>query len=70
MYEDFNRDNVRLLWYLARKYAPACALDRAVDVDDLVQAGFFGLIRAKETFDESRGKTVGGLGSVACQARV
>ena len=28
-----------------------------VDVDDLVQAGFFGLIRAKETFDESRGKT-------------
>ena len=60
MYEELYRDNVRLLWYLARKYAPACALDRAVDVDDLVQAGFFGLIRAKETFDESRGKTWAG----------
>lgn len=60
MYEELYRDNVRLLWYLARKYAPACALDRAVDVDDLVQAGFFGLIRAKETFDENKGKTWAG----------
>ena len=60
MYEELYRDNVRLLQYLAGKYAPACALNRAVDVDDLVQAGFFGLIRAKETFDESRGKTWAG----------
>ena len=60
MYEELYRDNVRLLQHLAGKYAPACALNRAVDVDDLVQAGFFGLIRAKETFDESRGKTWAG----------
>ena len=32
MYEELYRDNVRLLWYLARKYAPACTLDRAVEV--------------------------------------
>ena len=60
MYEELYRDNVRLLQHLAGRYAPACALNHAVDVDDLVQAGFFGLIRAKETFDESRGKTWAG----------
>ncbi len=60
MYEELYRDNVRLLQHLAGRYAPACALNRAVDVDDLVQAGFFGLIRAQETFDESRGKTWAG----------
>lgn len=60
MYEELYRDNVRLLRHLAGKYATACALDRAVDVEDLVQAGFFGLIRAKETFDEGRGKTWAG----------
>ena len=60
VYEELYRDNVRLLQHLAGRYAPACALNRAVDVDDLVQAGFFGLIRAKETFDENKGKTWAG----------
>lgn len=47
--------NRGLLYVLARRYRDACAQDRAVDVDDLMQAGFFGLVAAEQTFDPSAG---------------
>ena len=63
MYEalyDQNRDLLRLL---ARRYAHACALDRAVSEEDLAQAGVIGLIKAAKTFDESAGKSWAGWAS-------
>ena len=57
MYERLYLENARLLRHLAGRYSAACALDRAVDVEDLAQSGFFGLVKAAETFDESRGKS-------------
>ena len=52
MYEELYRGNVKLLRYLAGRYAT-----RPADVEDLMQEGFLGLVRAQETFDPSRGKT-------------
>lgn len=57
MYEKLYEDNRRLLRYVARRYWAACRRDRAVSVEDLEQAGFFGLIRAEETFDPAVGYT-------------
>ena len=57
MYEALDTENERLLWHLARRYTAACRHDRAVDVEDLVQAGFFGPVKAKARFDESKGKS-------------
>lgn len=48
--------NRGLLWKLAMRYGDACARDRGVDVEDLVQAGFFGLVKARESFDPEAGK--------------
>ena len=56
MYEELYGQNRGLLEALARRYARACRLDRAVSVEDLAQAGFFGLVRAAETYDELLGK--------------
>ena len=55
MYEKLYEDNRRLLHYVAKRYWAACRRDRAVSVEDLEQAGFFGLIRAEETFDPASG---------------
>ena len=49
-------ENRGLLWKLAKKYREACTRDRGVDIEDLVQCGFFGLIRAQEAFDPEAGK--------------
>ena len=57
MYEALYAQNKGLLIGLARRYAGACALDRAVSVEDLVQSGFLGLVRAAQTYDGSRGRT-------------
>ena len=43
-------ENKGLLWRWARHYAPFC--NSTVDVDDLVQSGFLGLVRARETYKE------------------
>ena len=53
MYEELYQENRGLLQHMARKYATACQYDRAVTVEDLIQAGFFGLVRAAETFNPS-----------------
>lgn len=52
MYEKLYEDNRLLLSVIARRYASLCERDRAVSVEDLVQSGFLGLIRAEETFDK------------------
>ena len=44
--------NKGLLYKLARRYA---AIDTAVDTDDLVQAGYLGLMEAEKTFDPCGG---------------
>ena len=53
MYEQLFEANRGLVWILARRYAERCTA--SVDVEDLFQAGFFGLVRASETFEEGRG---------------
>lgn len=50
--EKLFRENRGLIWAIARRFAPLCS--PAVDVEDLFQAGFFGLVRASETFEEGR----------------
>lgn len=48
-------ENKGLVWKWARQYAGICA-DRAdVDVEDLAQAGFIGMLDAVETYDPERG---------------
>lgn len=60
MYEALYEQNRRLLYHLAKRWAAHCERDPAVSVDDLAQAGFFGLIKAAETFDGSAGKAWAG----------
>ena len=55
MYEELYAGNRGLLHTVARRYAAACQHDRAVSVEDLEQAGFFGLVRASQTFDAEGG---------------
>ncbi|MBQ9038112.1 MAG: sigma-70 family RNA polymerase sigma factor [Clostridia bacterium] len=57
MYEELYEQNHDLLQLLARRWAAHCERDPAVSVEDLAQAGFFGLIEAAETFDEKAGKS-------------
>lgn len=57
MYEALYAQNRGLLNRLARQYEGACRLDRAVSLEDLIQAGFIGLVQAKMSFDPERGKT-------------
>ena len=48
-------DNRGLLWHWARRYAGLCENRADTDVDDLVQAGFIGLVEAKKTHDPQQG---------------
>ena len=57
MYEALYAQNRGLLNRLARQYEGACRLDRAVSVEDLMQAGFFALVQAEQSFDPAQGKT-------------
>ena len=57
MYESLYAQNKGLLIVLARHYARACELDRAVSEEDLIQAGFLALVRAKDTYDPSGGRS-------------
>ena len=56
MYEDVFEQNKGLVVSMARRYAGVCALDRAVSVEDLTQAGFVALMRAADTYDPGAGK--------------
>lgn len=55
MYEALYKENRGLLYNVARRYVTACKHDRAVSVEDLEQAGFFGLVRASQTYDPEGG---------------
>ena len=60
MYEDIYEQNKGLLVTMARRYALVFALDRAVSVEDLMQAGFIGLMKAADTYDADAGKSWAG----------
>lgn len=60
MYEKLYEENKGLLRMMARRYARVCALDRAVSVEDLMQAGFVGLMKAASTYDPAAGKSWAG----------
>lgn len=55
MYEELYARNRGLLHLVARHYAAACQRDRAVSVEDLEQAGFFGLVKATQTYQDAAG---------------
>ena len=55
MYEKLYEDNRRLIHYVARRFWYACQRDRAVSIEDLEQAGFFGVVKAAKTYDETKG---------------
>lgn len=55
MYEELYSENRGLLHNVARRYAGACQRDRAVSLEDLEQAGFFGLVKASQTYDTESG---------------
>ena len=48
-------ENTGLLWYWAKRYAPLCRERGDIDADDLVQAGFLGLLEASESWQEDQG---------------
>ncbi len=60
MYEEIYEQNKGLLVMMARRYARACALDRAMSVEDLMQAGAIGLMKAADSFDPAAGKSWSG----------
>ena len=57
MYEDLYQENRGLLQLVARRFAWACAFDRAVSVEDLTQAGFIGLVKASESYAPDKGRS-------------
>ena len=60
MYEEVYEQNKGLLVMMARRYARVCALDRAVSMEDLIQAGSIGLMKAADSFDPNAGKSWSG----------
>ena len=49
------QENIGLLHMLARRYRGMCERDRAIDFDDLLQSGFFGLVDASQHWEPERG---------------
>jgi RNA polymerase sigma factor (sigma-70 family) len=47
--------NRGLVYAVAKRFYAVCAQDRAVDPEDLAQAGYVGLIEAARTYDETKG---------------
>ena len=43
-----------LVYHIAKQYIKVCEYDRAIDIDDLAQAGYIGLMQAVQTYDESK----------------
>lgn len=50
-------ENKGLIRMIAQKYLNVCALERANDIDDLMQAGIIGVWDAAKTFKPESGKT-------------
>lgn len=48
-------ENKGLLYHVAKRYRWACERDPAIDMDDLIQAGYMGLVAAQEAWEPSRG---------------
>ena len=55
--ETLSCQNAGLIRNIARRYLRLCELDRAADLEDLIQAGHIGVWKAAETFDPNGGKT-------------
>lgn len=53
--EDLFIKNRGLLYSLAKRYKSACERDRAADIDDLIQAGYIGLVNAVRAWEPERG---------------
>lgn len=53
--EKLYSENKGLLIHWAQHYAGACNGNAIVDVDDLIQAGFFGLVDASYSYDKEKG---------------
>lgn len=49
------RNNQKLIWYWVRHYARACWGLAVVDVDDLFQSGFLGVVEAQNSYDPDKG---------------
>ena len=60
MYEEVYEQNKGLLVLMAKRYSRVCALDRAVSMEDLMQAGCIGLMKAADSFDATAGKSWSG----------
>ena len=43
-----------LVYHIAKQYLKVCEYDRAIDIDDLAQAGYIGLMQAVQTYDETK----------------
>ena len=57
MYEDLYAQNKGLIVTMARKYAAACEMDRAVSVEDLIHTGFIAVVDAARTYDPAAGRS-------------
>lgn len=57
MYEQLYQDYKGFICSIANRYRDYCRTDRAVDVEDLVQVGFIGLVNAYNTYDENTPRT-------------
>ncbi|MBQ8953204.1 MAG: sigma-70 family RNA polymerase sigma factor [Clostridia bacterium] len=58
--EQLSKSNSGLIFRIACRYRRLCELDRATDLDDLMQAGHIGLWKAAETYDANGGKSWAG----------
>ena len=43
-----------LVYHIAKQYIKVCEYDRAIDIDDLAQAGYIGLMQAIQIYDETK----------------
>ena len=57
MYEELYEENKETLHAIAWHFRGLCDKDHAVSVEDLAQAAFIGLVRAKQAYKEDPGKS-------------
>ena len=60
MYERLCEENRALVMMCAKRYRRVVAMDRAASMEDMIQQGMLGLIRAAQTFDPNAGKSWAG----------